>query len=119
MKQQQTNGQGQGKRHSSEKHPIHAIPSDPTRDHSAKLQEVEARHAGNQQILPGGCCESSTIRRYRRKFAVFPGGGNRKNGLANKESHRQKPESPLWADSGPMMVFDFLTKQNTSIVINS
>lgn len=36
-----------------------------------------------------------TVARYRRRFAVFPAERYAGNGLANKESHRQEPKSPL------------------------
>lgn len=70
--QQQINGKGQGYGGGSMMRPI-VVDSDPKCGDPAKLQEPAACPAGDPWILPGGCCGTGlTIRRYRRKFAVFP-----------------------------------------------
>lgn len=73
MKQAQINGKGQGDGHRLKECSSCSRMSNQLRGHAAMLLASVCYHAEDQWILPlGFACESFTVKRYRRKLAVFP-----------------------------------------------
>ncbi|WP_282638701.1 hypothetical protein [Sphingobacterium thalpophilum] len=73
MKQTQTNGKGQGDGHCPAECSSCSIVGKQRWSHAAMLREAARYLAEARMSLSAGCCCTGlTVRRYRRKFAVFP-----------------------------------------------
>jgi len=73
MKQAKINGKGQGDGHRLKECSSCSRMSNQLRGHAAMLLAGPYYLAEDQWILPlGFACEGFTVKRYRRKLAVFP-----------------------------------------------